>query len=77
MHRRPLEATLRNHIRQLQAQQTGKLVHPGHLSTTSRQLKSTKASHDIPVAPGFIFDIDGVLKVGEKVLPQGKEVRGR
>lgn len=74
MHRRPLEGSLRNRIRQLQAQQSGTLKTSSPLSYTARRFRSTTASHDVPVAPGFIFDIDGVLKIGEKVLPQGQKV---
>jgi hypothetical protein len=67
MHCRPLQATFRNRIRSIQAIQCS-----GHHQLRS---KSTEASkHVAHVTPGFIFDIDGVLKVGKKVLPQGQEV---
>lgn len=75
MHQRPLQSTLRNRIRQLQAQQNGTSKKPGFSRTTLRRSRSTSAASEVPIAPGFIFDIDGVLKVGEKVLPQGREVR--
>lgn len=40
------------------------------------RFKSTTASSST-TPPAFIFDIDGVLKIGKKVLPQGKEVSSK
>lgn len=75
MHQRPLQASLRKRIRQLQALQGGISSPISRCLAVSQRLRSTSARDDEPIAPGFIFDIDGVLKIGEKVLPQGQEVR--
>lgn len=81
--RRPLELAFRSRIRQTQAIQTGTKSHASKTLFQSRQKStastsksaSSASSSDRPVTPAFIFDIDGVLKVGEKVLPQGKKVQ--
>ena len=74
MQQRPLQASLRNRIRHLQALQSGISGSVSGPLAVSQRPRSTSARDDEPTAPGFIFDIDGVLKIGEKVLPQGQEV---
>lgn len=73
MHQRPVLSTLRNRICQPQAAQYNLSSSLSSSRKASRRSRSTSAADDVPIAPGFIFDIDGVLKVGEKVLPEGRE----
>ncbi|KAK9896258.1 HAD-superfamily subfamily IIA hydrolase [Cystobasidium minutum MCA 4210] len=71
MHQRSVQTILRNRLRRLQSRQNASVEDFPRSSLVIRRLKSTSSPADAPVAPGFIFDIDGVLKIGEKVLPQG------